>query len=283
MSEEKNIHWFPGHMKRALIEAEDKAKLVDIIIEIVDARAPFSSRNIYLKSIGYNKPHLIILNKEDIALVRDRKIIDELRINEDDVVIALSLVYKSARDKIIKEIEKIGKKKNDKYALKGMKPQPIRAMVLGIPNVGKSSLINLLAQRKSSGVANTPGFTRAQQWVNVTSRIELLDTPGILPPNYEDQSIAMRLALIGAMRNESMPNNELCVEVIKYIKLNLIDQFNTHFNVNLNSESTYEEYIESVAKSRGYLLKGNTCDDAKTELLILRDFKDGAIGKVYLD
>lgn len=283
MSVEKNIHWFPGHMKKALIEAEDKAKLVDIILEIVDARAPFSSRNKYLKNIAVNKPHLIILNKEDIALVRDRKIIDSLKLNDVDRVIALSLNYKSSRDKIIKEILELGKIKNDKYIAKGLKPQPIRVMILGIPNVGKSSLINLLVKKKSSGVANTPGFTKSQQWVKLDNKIELLDTPGILPPNYEDANIALRLALIGSMRNESMPNEELARAAFLYIKNSCISQFNARFAVNLSENSTYEECIDSVGKSRGYLLKGNIVDIEKTQLLILNDFKNGDIAKVYLD
>ena len=212
----KNIHWFPGHMKKALIELQEKVKLVDLIIEILDARAPFSSRNPYFTNIAQGKKRLIILNKNDIADLRDFDK-NAAKLNDFDVVIESNLTNKNDYKSLFNEITKISDERKEKFLKKGMKPQLLRAMVIGIPNVGKSSFINYLNNKNSAAVGNTPGFTKANKWIKVDNLFYLLDTPGILPANYEDERTKINLALIGSIKQEILPIDLLANELIELI------------------------------------------------------------------
>ena len=278
----KNIHWFPGHMKKALVELQEKVKLVDLIIEILDARAPFSSRNKYFTNITKDKKRLIILNKKDIA---DLSNFDKnaAKLNDFDVVIESNLTNKSDYKNLFNEITKISDERKDKFLKKGMKPQLLRAMVIGIPNVGKSSFINYLNNKNSAAVGNTPGFTKANKWIKVENLFYLLDTPGILPPNYEDDKTKVNLALLGSIKQEILPIDLLANELLEIIKENYLEEFNLKYSTNFEKNSSSAEIFEIIAEKRGYLLKGGEPDIEKSQNLLLNDFKNGKICKVLLD
>ena len=180
----QQIHWFPGHMNKALNEVENKVKLVDVIIELFDARAPLSSINENLEKLTVNKKKLIVLTKTDLADAEQNKKWAAVFKEKYDQVLCLDLKKNNAEILLSKAVIELGKDKWAKEMKKGMKPQPIRTMIIGIPNVGKSSLINRLAKRKAAGVQNKPGYTRGEQWIKVNKDFLLLDTPGILPMSY---------------------------------------------------------------------------------------------------
>lgn len=278
----KNIHWFPGHMKKALVELEEKVKFVDLIIEILDARAPFSSRNPFFARIAKDKKRLIILNKNDIA---DLSNFDKntAKLNDFDEVIESNLTNKADYKSLFKIITKISDERKEKFLKKGMKPQLLRAMVIGIPNVGKSSFINYLNNKNSAAVGNTPGFTRANKWIKVENLFYLLDTPGILPASYDDEKTKVNLALLGSIKQEILPIDQLSNELIDIIKEKYLADFNKKYDTNFEKDAGSAEIFEIIAKKRGYLLKNGIANIDKAQTLILNDFKNGKICKVYLD
>ena len=278
----KNIHWFPGHMKKALIELQEKVKLVDLIIEILDARAPFSSRNPYFTNIAQGKKRLIILNKNDIADLKDFDK-NAAKLNDFDVVIESNLTNKNDYKSLFNEITKISDERKEKFLKKGMKPQLLRAMVIGIPNVGKSSFINYLNNKNSAAVGNTPGFTKANKWIKVDNLFYLLDTPGILPANYEDERTKINLALIGSIKQEILPIDLLANELIELIKEKYMEEFNNKYSTDFKKECGSAEIFEKIATKRGFLLKAGVPDIEKAQTLLLNDFKNGKICKVRLD
>ena len=278
----KNIHWFPGHMKKAFVELQEEVKLVDLIIEILDARAPFSSRNPYFTNITKDKKRLIILNKNDIADLKDFDK-NSAKLNDFDVVIELNLTNKNDYKNLFNVITKISDERKEKFLKKGMKPQLLRAMVIGIPNVGKSSFINYLNNKNSAAVGNTPGFTKANKWIKVENLFYLLDTPGILPANYEDETTKINLALIGSIKQEILPIDLLASELINIIKEKYLEEFNKKYSTDFKKECSSAEIFEKIAVKRGFLLKAGIPDIEKAQTLILNDFKNGKICKVRLD
>ena len=276
-----NVHWFPGHMKKALAEIEDRIKLVDVVIELFDARSPLSSINENLEKVTINKKKLIVLTKIDLAdQEQSKKWLEELR-KKYDSVIALDLKKNGAESILSKAVVDLGKDKWAKEIAKGMKPQPIRAMIIGIPNVGKSSLINRLAKRKAAGVQNKPGFTRGEQWIKVNKDFLLLDTPGILPMNYENPKKAANLALIGAIREEILPNERLGEMLLSFLKEHYPDSLLARFDVKeitdritvLNQIAERRKIVNSVGKN----------DILRAEALLLKEFKDGLLGNITLE
>ncbi|MFA7032558.1 MAG: ribosome biogenesis GTPase YlqF, partial [Bacilli bacterium] len=199
------IHWFPGHMNKALKEIGEKIKIIDVVIELFDARAPLSSVNPQLEEAIKNKKRLVVLTKADLADPTMTKKWEEELKKHYDLLLTLDLTKASACSAIEKAVSLLGQEKWAKDRKRGMKPQPIRTMIIGIPNVGKSSLINRLAKRKAAGVQNKPGYTRGEQWIKVNNNFLLLDTPGILPMNYDDRRKATNLALIGSVRDDILP------------------------------------------------------------------------------
>lgn len=278
MNESKpNINWFPGHMAKSLREIENSLKLVDIIIEILDARAPFSSRNPQI--VNYNKPRLLILSKKDLA--DDQALLKWINYFKNDKcnVIALDLNKGFNEKLIVNEINLLMKDRIEKDLKRGIKKRTIRALVAGIPNVGKSTFINKMAHRKSAGVGNKPGFTRSLQWVN-TSNVELLDTPGVLWPKFEDRSIGIKLALIGTIKEEILDIDKLSDIALEFL-------FN-HYKVDLEKRYNLSDYnkdtiLESICKNRGLLLKNGVYNIEQAKYLLLKEFKEGTITKVCLE
>ena len=277
----QQIHWFPGHMSKALNEVENKVKLVDVIIELLDARAPLSSINENLEKLTTNKKKLIVLTKIDLAdPEQNKKWLEELK-KRYDSVIALDLKKNGAEAILSKAVVELGKEKWAKEMAKGMKPQPIRAMIIGIPNVGKSSLINRLAKRKAAGVQNKPGFTRGEQWIKVNKDFLLLDTPGILPMNYENPKKAANLALIGAIREEILPNEQLGELLLAYLRNYYTDSLNARYGIdNIGDRLTV---LNQIAERRKIVNSVGENDLLRAEALLLKEFKDGLLGNITLE
>ena len=277
----QQIHWFPGHMNKALNEVENKVKLVDVIIELFDARAPLSSINENLEKLTANKKKLIVLTKIDLADPEQNKNWVNYLKSKYDAVISLDLKKGNAENILSKAVVELGKEKHAKEIARGMKPQPIRAMIIGIPNVGKSSLINRLAKRKAAGVQNKPGYTRGEQWISVNKDFLLLDTPGILPMSYENQKKAANLALIGAIREDILPNEVLVEYLLKLLKERYPDSLSSRFDIKEIGDRL--TVLKQIAERRKIVNSVGESDLLRAESLLLKEFKDGLLGNITLE
>lgn len=271
-----NIHWFPGHMVKALKEIYEKQKMVDMIIEIVDSRAPLSSRNPELVNI--NKPRLIIMSKKDYA---DNRIIKEWIEHFTDIdvkVVAQDLINGFNLKEIINACNELMKTKFERDAKRGIRNRTVRAMVVGIPNVGKSTFINKLAKRKAAKAGNQPGLTKAQQWVK-TENIELLDTPGVLWPKFESKDIGVKLALIGTIKEEILNLDELAVICYKFLEEHYPDELKKRYDL----EKIDDNIFENICARRKLLKNNGEYDLDKAKYLLLKEFKEGIISKVCVE
>ena len=277
----QQIHWFPGHMNKALNEVENKVKLVDVIIELFDARAPISSINENLGKITANKKKLVVLTKTDLAdQIQTNKWMEVLA-KQFDAILSLDLKSSNAEAALSKAVISLGKDKWAKEMAKGMKPQPIRTMIIGIPNVGKSSLINRLAKRKAAGVQNKPGYTRGEQWIKVNKDFLLLDTPGILPMSYENPKKAANLALIGAIREDILPNEQLGEILINFLKAHYPDALKARFDIDEITDRL--SVLKQISERRKIVNSVGENDLLRAESLLLKEFKDGLLGKITLE
>ena len=277
----QQIHWFPGHMNKALNEVENKVKLVDVIIELFDARAPISSINENLEKITQNKKKLIVLTKTDLADPLQTKKWQDYLAQKYDAILCLDLKNNNAESLLAKAVASLGKDKWAKDMAKGMKPQPLKTMIVGIPNVGKSSLINRLAKRKAAGVQNKPGYTRGEQWIKVNKDFLLLDTPGILPMSYENPKKSANLALIGAIREDILPNEQLGEMLISYLKERYPNALNERYGIEIIGDRL--TVLKQISERRK-LVNGNGEDDLlRAESLLLKEFKDGLLGRITLE
>ena len=270
------IHWFPGHMKKALNEIEAKIKLVDIVIEILDARAPLSSINPEFEKRIQNKKKILIFSKADLADPSETSKWEQYFKKSVDSLLILNLNEPKSEKIIASEVKRLGEEKHKKEIAKGMKPQPLKTMIIGIPNVGKSSLINRLAKRSAAGVQNKPGYTRGEQYIKVNNDFILLDTPGILPMSYEDKKVATNLALLGSVREEILPNEDLALYLIKYLHKNYPNSLKERFDI--DDLSDFEKVIGQISDRRGLL--GNK---DKAYSLLLKEFKEGKLGRISLE
>lgn len=276
-----NIHWFPGHMNKALHEVEEKVKVIDVVIELFDARAPKSSINEHLEKVITHKKKLYVFTKADLADQEQTLKWQKHFRTPDSEVIVINVNDKNSYNMISSAVIRLGKSKWAKEMARGMKPQPIRTMIIGIPNVGKSSLINLLAKRKAAGVQNKPGYTRGEQWIKVNKDFLLLDTPGILPMSYENQEKAANLALIGSIREDILPNNELVAILLKYLKERYPNALKERFGI--EEIGAPKDVLEEIANKRGLLASSGRLDILKAESLLLKEFKDGLLGRISLE
>ena len=280
--EQKNIHWFPGHMVKALREIEERMAVVDVVIEICDARAPLASRNPFLAEIRPNKKRLLILAKADLA---DPNISERwIRFFATQGIPALALDIKNKRIESIiqEEVKKLVVEKREREIRKGMRPQPVRVMVLGVPNVGKSTLINTLANRNAAAVENRPGLTKAQQWIKVGSDFELLDTPGILPAHYEEKEVTMRLAALGAIKLEILPLHEIAAFILRFMIEKRKQGLMSRYELSENDLSDIPNLFTLIASKRGLLTGGNP-DMDKADISIIGDFRNGSLGRISLE
>ena len=280
--QQKNIHWFPGHMQKATREIEERVKIVDVIIELLDARAPLSSRNEKLYKITQNKKRVLILTKKDLADDAITEKWKEYFTSLNYQVVCADLNEKKLIKTIEEKINILGRDKREKEIKKGMKPQPIRAMIIGIPNVGKSTLINRISKRNAASVQNTPGHTKSQQWIKVDNSFELLDTPGILPANYENKEYAINLALVGSIRETILPIEELADILLNYLRKHYPETIKNRYVIDFNEEDDNNSILCKIALKRGLLLKQEP-DVSKASSLLLKEFRDGILGHISLE
>lgn len=277
----KNVHWFPGHMVKATREIIERLKVIDVIIEIVDSRAPISSKNPFLEDVTNSKKRLLVFSKKDLTDDNKINMFEKYYQDKNYDTILANLNDKKDILEIIKKVQFLGKDRQEKYLKRGMKPQPLRVMIIGIPNVGKSTLINKLTRKNAASVQNTPGHTRAQQWVRINENFELLDTPGILPPHYEDKTYSIHLALIGSIKENILPIEDLYDYLIEFLLKEYPSSLNKRYGV--DETLSIHEITNEIAKRRGLLLKGNEYDEEKTKKLVLKEFKEGIITPVIID
>lgn len=277
----KNVHWFPGHMVKATREIIERLKVIDVIIEIVDSRAPISSKNPFLEDVTNSKKRLLVFSKKDLTDDNKINMFEKYYQDKNYDTILANLNDKKDILEIIKKVQFLGKDRQEKYLKRGMKPQPLRVMIIGIPNVGKSTLINKLTRKNATSVQNTPGHTRAQQWVRINENFELLDTPGILPPHYEDKTYSLHLALIGSIKENILPIEDLYDYLIEFLLKEYPSSLNKRYGV--DETLSIHEITNEIAKRRGLLLKGNEYDEEKTKKLVLKEFKEGIITPVIID
>lgn len=284
LNNKTNINWFPGHMAKALRKIKEQLKAVDVVIELLDARAPFSSHNPKVQALIGKKPHLIILTKTDLADARlSEEWLEYYRL-QGKAVMFFNL--KSFDSKLLKQnCQQLLKEKFLKEKAKGLRERPIRALIVGIPNVGKSSLINKLAGRKAANVENRPGVTRNQQFVKVDQDFVLLDTPGVLWPNLEDKRAALNLALIGTIKDTVLPKDFLGQKLIEKLIKDYPGSLKEAYKLDedLTDEKGSFTILEAIAKSRSFLKEGSALDTERALNTLLKEFADGKLGRFSLE
>ena len=276
-----NIQWYPGHMTKAKRQMQEDIKLIDLIIELVDARVPLSSRNPDIDELGKNKSRLILLNKSDLADERQNEAWKTYFQAKGFYVVKVDSRNGSGMKAINNVIQEACKEKIERDRRRGIKNRPIRAMVVGIPNVGKSTFINTFAGRACAKTGNKPGVTKGKQWIRLSKSVELLDTPGILWPKFEDQKVGLRLALIGSIRDEILNTDELAVELIRFLKTQYPGILTERYEVEETQKET--ELLCGIAENRKCITKGGELDYSKAAALLIDEFRSGKLGKVTLE
>ena len=275
-----DYHWYPGHMTKAIRQMREDIKLVDLVIELLDARIPLSSRNPDIDSLGQNKSRLVILNKSDLADDKQNVLWEKYFKDKGYTVLKVDSRVNSLAKIVDKAIEDACKEKIEANKKKGIN-RPIRAMVVGIPNVGKSTFINSYAKRSVAKTGNKPGVTKGKQWIKIGKNLELLDTPGILWPKFDDEQTGLNLALVGSMNDNNLDAAELAFQFIKMTRTNYPDILKNRFNIEGNEDIVEEMY--QVANVRNCKLPGNKLDLDKASKIILDEFRNGKLGKITLD
>ncbi len=275
-----DYQWYPGHMTKAIRQMREDIKLVDLVIELLDARIPLSSRNPDIDDLGQNKARLVILNKFDLADESQNSLWEKHFKDKGYTVLKVDSRNNSLAKTVDKAIEIACKEKIEANKNKGIN-RPIRAMVVGIPNVGKSTFINSYAKRSVAKTGNKPGVTKGKQWIKIGKNLELLDTPGILWPKFDDEQIGLNLALVGSMNDNNLDAAELTFQFIKLTRENYPDILKNRFNIDGNEDIVEEMY--QVADIRNCKLPGNKLDLDKASKIILDEFRSGKLGRITLD
>ena len=290
-----NINWYPGHMAKTKRQIQEDLKLIDVVVELLDSRIPISSRNLDINTLVQGKKKIIVLNKSDLADEKETiRWVEYFKAQKIPAVITDANSGKGIKE-VIKQAELIMKDELDKREEKGRTGRKIRIMILGIPNVGKSSFINRLANKNSLEVGNKPGVTRKKQWIKISNSIELLDTPGVLWPKFESDGVALNLAYTGTIKDDVLEKTDVAFYFLKYMLENEIDKLVARYNLSkqelLNSlenqtrpenEIIYDIMLQ-IGKSRGAVVSGGNVDDVKTANIILEDFRSGKLGRITLE
>ena len=269
-------------MAKAKREVQEKLKLVDFVIELVDARAPYSSQNPLIQQTLQQKTKMMVLMKDDLA--DPSWTLRWLEHLQQQQIPAISVNVNNRKDiqKVIQTAKQLGEKKLERLRKKGVRPRPARAMILGIPNVGKSTLINRLANKKIANTGDKPGVTKHQQWIKVKNDFELLDTPGILWPKFEDEITGYRLAAIGTIKEQLLPKEEIAVFVVKFLKEEYTEVMSDRFQIP-PEESDIHTIFETIGRQRGCLESGGRVNFEKTSEIILQDLRSGKLGQITLE
>lgn len=276
-----NYQWYPGHMTKARRMMQEDIKLIDLVIELIDARVPMSSRNPDIDELGKNKSRLILLNKSDLADVRYNSLWTEYFKEKGFLVQEINSRTGAGIKSIQPLVQEACKEKLERDRKRGIIGRPVRAMVVGIPNVGKSTFINSFAGRACAKTGNKPGVTKGKQWIRLNKSLELLDTPGILWPRFENQKVGERLAMIGSINDEILHVDELAMAVISYLKHQYPALLQERYQINTN-EDAYKT-LEEICINRRCFQKGEVPDIARVSAMILDDFRSGKIGRITLE
>ena len=276
-----HFQWYPGHMTKAKRMMQENIKLIDLVIELVDARLPVSSRNPDIDELGKNKARLILLNKADLAEEKWNDAWAEYFKKKGYSVVKVNSKRGGGIKSIQGVIQEACKEKIERDRKRGILNRPVRAMVVGIPNVGKSTFINALAGKACAKTGNKPGVTKGKQWIKLNKNIELLDTPGILWPKFEDQQVGLRLALIGSIRDEILNQDEMAIELIEYLKNHYQGILADRYQVDENEDKV--KILEQIALNRNCKMKGNELDYEKASKIVLEEFRNGKLGKISLE
>ncbi|WP_394349556.1 ribosome biogenesis GTPase YlqF [Propionispora hippei] len=277
------INWFPGHMAKAQRMMREHVKLVDVVIELVDARIPLSSANPVIADIIENKPRVVALNKADLAETAwTERWIETFRSQGLQAVAIDSMTGKGTKS-LISKVEQGASAAIAKLVDKGVRPRAVRAMILGIPNVGKSSLINRLLGSATVRTADKPGVTRGKQWIKVSNNLELLDTPGVLWPKIEDPSVALRLAITGAINDEVYDLEQVMAKFLTMLREDYSERLSERYKLTLPLPEDSEELLRLIGSKRGCLRSGGVVDCDKARKIILNEFRGGKLGQFTLD
>ena len=275
------FQWYPGHMTKAKRQMQEDIKLIDLVIELVDARIPMSSRNPDIDELGKNKARLILLNKSDLADKDASEAWMEFFKEKGYFAVKVDARNKGCMKAISAVIAEACKEKTERDRKRGIKNRPVRAMVVGIPNVGKSTFINTFAGRACAKTGNKPGVTKGKQWIRLNKNVELLDTPGILWPKFEDQTVGLRLAFIGSIKDEILQTEELASELVKFLNQSYPGVLEEKYTIE-SSEDNYE-VLRRIAESRHCLVRGSELDVEKAAAILLDDFRNGRLGRLTLE
>lgn len=271
------IQWYPGHMAKAIREVSEKVKIVDLVIILLDARIPKSSFNPLIKDTIKQKPTLYILTKKDKADLEQTS----KWLNSYEHSLAIDTRSNKDIKKVLKMCEDMMKEKRAKDALKGLKPRPIKTMIVGIPNVGKSTLINSLVGKKVAVTGDKPGVTKVQQWIKINQNLELLDTPGILWPKFEDQVVGMHLAITGAIKDNILPIHDVALYLISFLKSHYPNVLTNRYQIDESVDEN--KTLTEIGKKQNYYLSNHEVDLDRTSLLLLQEFRNNSLGYITLD
>jgi ribosome biogenesis GTPase A len=276
-----DYQWYPGHMTKAKRMMEENIKLIDLVIEIIDARIPFSSRNPDIDSLAKNKSRIILLNKSDLADDSANQAWIDYYKSKGFYCLKINAKNGYGIKQVTPLINEACSEKIARDRAKGIQNRPIRAMIVGIPNVGKSTFINAFAGKACTKTGNKPGVTKGKQWIHINKNLELLDTPGILWPKFDDKLVGMRLAMIGSMNDQVINLEDLSFEILKFIKENYPGFINARYELDENREIL--EIMDEIGRIRGCLKKGSMIDYEKLAGVIADDFRSGRLGRITLE
>lgn len=282
------IHWFPGHMAKAKREITELLKLVDLVLEVRDARIPISSRNPDINRLTAGKERIILLNKSDLADNNANAVWIKHLTKDQEQTSVLAVNAKSGEgfQVLLKMLKKSGENLAARLKERGRLPRPLRILVVGIPNVGKSTVLNRMAGRKAAKTGDLPGVTRGKQWITLAGGIEMLDSPGLLPPKIEDPDVGVRLAMIGTIPEELVDQEELACRLLSFLTRNYANTLSERYGVVVTSEQSLEEahdLLAVLAKKRGCLQTGGSLDLLRMARILFDDFRSGKLGRITLE
>lgn len=289
-----NINWYPGHMAKTKREISVDLKLIDVVVELLDSRIPLSSQNPDIAELTKGKKKIIVLNKTDLADNMQNEAWKKYFNSNGQVCILTDSNLGKGINEVTKAIEEIMKEDLEKYAEKGRTGRKIKAMILGIPNVGKSSFINRIVKTNRLEVGNKPGVTRKKQWISINDKINLLDTPGVLWPRFGDEKTALNLAFTGTIKDDVLEQTEIAYQLLKFLLENYRQNVTERYKITLDfieqtlSQDQPEnfniyEIMQEIGKKRGAIISGGEIDDEKTAKIILDDFRSGRLGKITIE